>query len=58
MVQEPLVPLDQTAITQVQLEHFELTHRPSFVEYLQGGIQISFITAIDFTASNERHGDN
>jgi len=34
------------------IESFELVPQPSFLDYVNAGAEISFITAIDFTASN------
>ena len=34
------------------LENFTLFERPSFLDYLRGGIQVSIVCAIDYTASN------
>lgn len=31
---------------------FELTVKPSFVDYLRSGWQVSLVAAIDYTASN------
>ena len=33
-------------------DSFSLTPQPSFVEYVKGGAEVSFMVAIDFTASN------
>ena len=34
------------------LEHFEAYQKPSFVDYLRGGLELNMIVAIDFTGSN------
>ena len=36
----------------IEFSEFQLIEAPSFVNYLQGGLRISFAVAIDFTASN------
>ena len=37
---------------QLVLEEFKLWERPQFLDYLRGGIQVSIVCAIDYTASN------
>jgi copine 5/8/9 len=37
---------------QISFESMCLVERPSFLDYLKGGLQIGFTCAIDFTASN------
>jgi hypothetical protein len=34
------------------LESFQVFKKPSFVDYLRGGLQLNLIVAIDFTGSN------
>jgi len=36
----------------IEFSDFQLNEVPSFINYLQGGLRISFAVAIDFTASN------
>jgi hypothetical protein len=36
----------------LELSRFEVFTRPSFIDYLRGGIQVSMVCAIDYTASN------
>jgi hypothetical protein len=36
----------------IVLEQFSLYQRPSFVDYLRGGVELNMIVAIDFTGSN------
>lgn len=36
----------------VHLEQFQVIKRPSFIEYVRGGTELSLIGAIDFTGSN------
>lgn len=36
----------------IVLEQFELFKKPSFVDYLRGGLELNMIVAIDFTGSN------
>ena len=37
---------------QIEFVDFQLIEVPSFINYLEGGLKISFAVAIDFTASN------
>ena len=37
---------------QIEFTDFQLIEVPSFINYLEGGLKISFAVAIDFTASN------
>jgi hypothetical protein len=37
---------------ELNCDSFTLTPQPSFLEYIKGGTEVSFIVAIDFTASN------
>ena len=37
---------------QISMENFSVMERPSFVDYLRSGWQISLSVAIDFTGSN------
>lgn len=39
------------------VEHCTITERPSFLDYIAGGTEISFTVAIDFTASNGSPAD-
>ena len=41
----------------MNFKKFELVERPSFVEYLRSGWQISLTLAIDFTASNGNYSE-
>lgn len=34
------------------VEQFDITPRPSFLDYVRGGMELAFIVALDFTASN------
>jgi len=34
------------------LDQFQLIKRPSFIDYLKGGLELNMIIAIDFTGSN------
>lgn len=36
----------------IVLERFELVSKPSFVDYLKGGLELNMIIAVDFTGSN------
>jgi hypothetical protein len=36
----------------LELTTFQVVKRPSFVDYLQGGLQLNMMVAIDFTGSN------
>ena len=38
--------------TQLHFDAFQVYSRPTFVEYLRSGWQISLVAAIDYTASN------
>ena len=38
--------------SQLVLQEYELVERPSFLDYLRGGIQVSIVGAVDYTASN------
>ena len=40
----------------VILKYFVFEHRPTILDYLRGGVAVSFLTAIDFTGSNQVNG--
>ena len=40
------------AVATLYCDSFQATPRPSFMEYIKGGTELSFMVAIDFTASN------
>lgn len=37
-------------------DHFKATPKPTFVEFIKGGTELSFMVAVDFTASNLEAG--
>lgn len=37
---------------QIRFNSIQITQKPTFLDYLRGGLQLNMITAIDFTASN------
>ena len=39
-------------VAKLHLKEFNIEHRPQFIEYLRGGVELNLITAIDFTGSN------
>eukprot|EP00092_Neocalanus_flemingeri_P103607 GFUD01132614.1.p1 GENE.GFUD01132614.1~~GFUD01132614.1.p1 ORF type:complete len:541 (-),score=123.21 GFUD01132614.1:342-1964(-) len=39
------------------LKHIQIEPNPSFLEFIQGGLQVNFTVAIDFTGSNGRPTD-
>jgi hypothetical protein len=39
-------------VGQIKFSSIQITQKPTFLDYLRGGIQLNMITAIDFTASN------
>jgi hypothetical protein len=49
---------DKRAATgSLQIREFTIEQRPSFYDYLRGGMQLNLVTAIDFTASNRPPND-
>jgi hypothetical protein len=36
----------------IVLEHFQMVSKPSFIDYLKGGLELNMIIAVDFTGSN------
>ena len=54
---EVKLPNGQNGVGTVNFRQFELVERPSFVDYLRSGWQISLTLALDFTASNGNPSD-
>jgi hypothetical protein len=39
-------------VGEIKFNSIQITQKPTFLDYLKGGLQLNMITAIDFTASN------